>query len=128
MTIRGDEPISRDALIRQAGNADDDAARLEILCQLQALPYQDEQWTEELNRLSGLVDQWINGPELFQWFDRPIRKTLDYDFGIDRSSPLYPLTHLYRARMLIWTALAHRTAAPTATALPPAAGEASGRT
>ncbi len=95
---------SLEKVIRAAGSADDDADRLEILRQLQKRPDLDTQFRAELDRVEGLVDRWVNDPRLFQWFHRPIRKQLDYDFGVAESSPLYPLTHLYRARMLIWTA------------------------
>jgi len=95
---------SVETLIRQAGNAADDALRLEILRRLQARPDLDQDLRADLDRIESLVDRWVNEAGLFQWFHRQIRDKLDYDFGIAETSPLYPLTHLYRARMLIWTA------------------------
>jgi len=37
-------------------------------------------------------------------FYKPIRTQLDYDFGVAPDSLLYPLTCIYRGRMLVWTA------------------------
>jgi GH43 family beta-xylosidase len=91
-------------LIRAAGNVDDDADRLAILRQLQARSNLDQDLRANLDRLETVVDRWVHEPRLFQWFHRQIREKLDYEFGIAETSPLYPLTHLYRARMLIWTA------------------------
>jgi len=97
-------PDKAASMIRRAGNTEDDAKRLEILRQLQSLPRSGAPWKKELQNLESVVDRWVNDPQLFQWFHRSIREKLDYDFGVGQSSPLYPLTHLYRARILIWTA------------------------
>ncbi len=93
-----------DRLIREAGNADDDTARLKILRRLEAAPGRDKTLQKEVRRMVALVDRWVNDPRLFQWFHRPIRKKLDYDFGVRKDSPLYPLTCIYRGRMIVWTA------------------------
>jgi len=98
------EGASVEELILQAGNADDDAVRLEILRKLQAMPELDRGLRADVDRMEALVDRWVNDPRLCQWFNREIQKTLDYDFGVAKGSSVYPLTHLYRARMLIWTA------------------------
>ncbi len=91
-------------LIQQAGNADEDAARLKILRQLKTRPDLDETLRADVDRVVAVVDRWVNDPRLFQWFHKEIRETLDYDFGIAKESPLYPLTCIYRGRMLVWTA------------------------
>ena len=46
------------ALIRQAGNVEDDDARLEILKQLQARPGLDTQLRADVNRMVAFVDRW----------------------------------------------------------------------
>ena len=91
-------------LILQAGNAEDDAARLELLKQLAARTDLKPPLRGDLGRLAAVVERWVHDPRLFQWFDKPIRSTLDYDFGVNEDSPLYPLTCIYRGRMLVWTA------------------------
>ncbi|MBN2474555.1 MAG: hypothetical protein JXB62_08095 [Pirellulales bacterium] len=91
-------------LIQAAGDADEDSARLELLRELKALPDLDDALRADVARMEAFVNRWINSRQLFQWFHREIRDTQDYDFGIARQSPVYPLSHLYRARMLIWTA------------------------
>ena len=92
------------SLIQRAGNADDDAERLAILRELRAVDGLEPSVRAEVERMAAFVDRWVNDPRLYQWFDREIRSTVDYDFGIAAGSPVCPLTHLYRARMLIWTA------------------------
>ena len=89
--------------IRNAGNADDDAVRLEILKKLQKHPDLDETFRAELDRVVALADRWIHDPQLYRWFDREIRSTLDYDVGVAKDSSLYPITCIYRGRMLVWT-------------------------
>ena len=91
-------------LILAAGNADDDAERLEILKRLQAWPDLEDSLRRDVGRIVELVERWTSDPRLFQWFHKEIRENLDYDMGIERDSPLYPLTAIYRGRMLVWTA------------------------
>jgi len=88
------------ALLQQAGNAEDDAARLQCLKTLRQRPDLNEKLKADLDKLIQEIDRWVNGKKL-PYFGR-VRKTLDYDFGIAKDSPVYPLTYLYRARMLIW--------------------------
>lgn len=95
---------SADDLIRQAGNAEDDAQRLEILGRLKNAAGLDPQLRSEVERMVAFVDRWQNDPSLYRWFDRDIRRKLDYDFQIRPESPLYPLARLYRGRMLVWAA------------------------
>jgi hypothetical protein len=93
-----------EGLIRQAGNAEDDAQRLEILKRLGKRDGLDPQLRGEVDHMAALVDRWLHDPSLYRWFDRDIRRKLDYDFKVRPDSPLYPLARLYRGRMLVWTA------------------------
>ena len=92
-------------LIRQAGNAEEDAQRLEILKRLAKVEEGlDPQLRSEVDQMVALVDRWLHDPSLYGWFDRDIRRNQDYEFHIRPESPLYPLARLYRGRMLVWAA------------------------
>lgn len=93
-----------DDLIRQAGNADDDAQRLEILKRLQAMPGLEPGLKADAAAMVAAVEKWVDGRKLDD-FGREIGRTMDYDFKIAPDSPLYSLTRIYRARMLIWLVL-----------------------
>jgi hypothetical protein len=95
---------SPEELIRQAGNAEDDAQRLEILRRLEKAADLDPRLRGEVERMAAFVERWQNDPSLYRWFDRDIRRRLDYDFHVRPESPLYPLARLYRGRMLVWAA------------------------
>ncbi|MBX3178366.1 MAG: hypothetical protein KF886_13480 [Candidatus Hydrogenedentes bacterium] len=90
--------------ISRAGNAPSDAARLLVLQELASDPNLDDSVRRDAARLAEEVDRYINNPRT-DYFSRPVLDTEDYDFGIAADSPLYPLTHLYRARMLIWVTM-----------------------
>jgi len=96
------DPVRK--LIQLAGNANDDRARLEYLRELQKLPDLSERLRTDLQKLIGEIDRWINSKHL-PYFSREISRNKDWDFKIASDSPLYPLTYLYRARMLIWYTL-----------------------
>jgi murein DD-endopeptidase MepM/ murein hydrolase activator NlpD len=100
-TSAGDSEATLD-LIRRAGNAEDDADRLTILKKLQQRPDLSPALRADADRMVALVERWLNDPSLWRWFSGPIRKTLDYPFKIAETSPLHPLTCLYRGRMLVW--------------------------
>lgn len=91
-------------LIQRAGNAYDDATRLDLLKQLRGLPGLDNQLQADADRLIAEVDRWIHDRDL-SYFRRIVGKEGDYEFGIDAGSPLYPLTCMYRARMITWVTL-----------------------
>jgi hypothetical protein len=91
-------------LILQAGNADDDSQRLEVLRRLQGLPQLEAGLRADVDAMVAAVRQWIDGREL-DYFGRQIGRTMDYDFKIEAGSPLYPLTRIYRGRMLVWLVL-----------------------
>ncbi len=92
------------AVIQRAGNADSDALRLELLKRLRSRPDLDADLRKDLDRLITEIDRWVNEKSL-AYFGRQVGRTQDYDFGIAESSPLYPLTYLYRGRMVTWYAL-----------------------
>jgi len=92
------------ALIRRAGNADEDAVRLGILKQLGEMPDASEELKADADRLIAEIERWI-GDDRLEYFSSPILETNDYDFGIAKDSPLYPIADIYRARMLLWVTL-----------------------
>jgi len=91
-------------LIQQAGNADSEGVRLDMLRQLRGRPGVDERLQKDLDRLLREIERWNTDPSL-AYFGSQVSRTRDYDFGIGKDSPLYPLTYLYRGRMLTWYAL-----------------------
>jgi hypothetical protein len=90
--------------IQRAGNADSEDVRLDLLRQLRRRPGLDERLQTDLDRLIREVGRWNTDPAL-DYFGRQVSRTQDYDFGIGQDSPLYPLTYLYRGRMVTWYAL-----------------------
>jgi hypothetical protein len=91
-------------LIYKAGNADDDETRLDLLIELSKLPDLEEQLYTDVERMINEIKRWLYDKSL-TYFGRLILKTNDYDFGIQKSSPLYPITNIYRARMIFWVTL-----------------------
>jgi len=53
------------------------------------------------------VERWNSEPSLYQWFDKEVRRTADYDFSLSARSPLEPLACFYRGRMLVWITNEH---------------------
>ena len=98
----GDKRITD--LINKAGNADDDETRLGFLLELSELPDLEEQLKADTDRLIVEIKRWLYEKSL-TYFGRSILKTNDYDFGIQKTSPLYPITNIYRARMIFWVTL-----------------------
>jgi hypothetical protein len=91
-------------LIQRAGNADSEDLRLDLLRQLRRRPGLDERLQKDLDRLLREIERWSNDKAL-DYFGGQVSRTQDYDFGIRPDSPLYPLTYLYRGRMVTWYAL-----------------------
>ncbi|MHC4180373.1 MAG: hypothetical protein ACYSWU_22955, partial [Planctomycetota bacterium] len=91
-------------MIRRAGNADDDGARLEILKKLQETPGLDAKLKADVDNMAAAVEQWITSKQL-PYFGGRISRTRDFDFRVGQDSPLYPLTCIYRGRMLTWVTL-----------------------
>ena len=88
-------------LIQQAGNADDDTARLDILKELQQVPDLDGQVRTDVDRMVKEVERYISDAHL-TYFGRQVLDKGNYEFGIAEDSPLYPLALLYQARMQTW--------------------------
>jgi len=91
-------------LIALAGNAGDDAACRDYLKELRDVPGLDPELAAEANRLISEIERWLTSPDL-AYFGGQVRKTEDFDFGIAEDSPLYPITDIYRGRMLSWVML-----------------------
>ncbi len=98
------EADSATELIRRAGNAEEESVRLEILKKLQDMPGLDRQLKADVDNMAAAVEQWITSKQM-PYFGREISRRLDFDFKIAEDSPLYPLTCLYRGRMLVWVTL-----------------------
>ena len=96
------------AVIQQAGNADNDEQRLDYLRKLQKQPGLDASLKEDLAKLITQIDRWLHSAgclsaeERLSYFGREVGRKKDFDFQIPESSPVYPLTWLYRGRMVIW--------------------------
>ena len=90
--------------ILKAGNTDSDAVRLTLLRQLRENAQLDASVAEDLDKLIFQINRWQTEKQL-NYFSRQARSDLDFDFGIDKDSPLEPLTWLYRGRMVIWYAM-----------------------
>ncbi len=95
----GDDSIAD--VIQKAGNADSDEVRLEYLKQLREQPNLDSSLKEDLTKLITQIERWL-GEQRLDYFGRQVSRDKDFDFQIPENSMLYPLTWLYRGRMVIW--------------------------
>src|SRR5262245_27056511 len=86
--------------IAGAGNAESDPARLAHLRKLAHRCSVDGTTLAGLEALIKFVERWDSPESRLDFFDREIRRTLSFDFGIDEQSPLHPIAAFYRARML----------------------------
>jgi len=93
---------SAEDLIQQAGNVEDDAARLQLLLRLRDIEGLDPALKGDVDKMVAFVSRWRDEPSLFGWFSKPIRTHLRYDIGVSEDSPLYPLDCFYQGRMLVW--------------------------
>ena len=100
----GPEKASIAVVIRKAGDADSDSVRLEMLRKLREQPKLNESFKADLDRLIAQIDRYINEKKL-TYFGGEVGRKTDFDFGISEDSVLYPLTWLYRGRMVIWFAM-----------------------
>ncbi|GMV91900.1 MAG: hypothetical protein AMXMBFR82_16780 [Candidatus Hydrogenedentota bacterium] len=103
-SVMATEAAPIDELIARAGNAATDDVRLAILKELRVREDLEAGLAQDVDRLIVEVDRWMNDPRL-EYFGSSILKTDQYDFGIAEDSPLFPITELYRARMLTWVTL-----------------------
>lgn len=90
--------------IREAGNAGSEEQRLTCLRRLQQLPGLDAGLRADLEKLVGEIEPFAAGKRL-DAFGKKLKQKMDYDFGLSPSSPLEPLTWLYRGRMITWQVL-----------------------
>jgi hypothetical protein len=101
--LAGEAEAVRD-LIQRAGNAEDDAVRLDLLRRLAKHPDAGADLQADARRLADEVDRWVHDKRLPYW-SREANPEKGYPFGIDAASPLYPITQLYLGRMLTWRTL-----------------------
>jgi len=80
--------------IRQAGKAEDDTVRLELLRKLAAMPGLDPAVKADPEKLVRIVDRWLPDRSLCAWFSGDVIRRCDFDFDIASASPLFPLTCL----------------------------------
>ncbi len=95
----GDDSIA--AVIQRAGNAASDEVRLDYLRQLRERGNLDNSLRNDLTKLITQIERWL-GEKRLDYFGRQVSRNRDFDFQIPESSVLYPLTWLYRGRMVIW--------------------------
>ncbi|MDT8301076.1 MAG: hypothetical protein RQ760_06285, partial [Sedimentisphaerales bacterium] len=98
----GDDSI--EAVIQRAGNSNSDEVRLGCLRQLRERTNLDNSLRGDLTKLITQIERWL-GEKRLDYFGRQVSRNKDFDFDIPESSPLYPLTWLYRGRMVIWYTL-----------------------
>ncbi|MCX8036947.1 MAG: hypothetical protein N3D11_07845 [Candidatus Sumerlaeia bacterium] len=97
-------------LVKLAGNADDEPTRLKYLRQLRQRPDLDSTFTKELNLMIRGAEMWLGHPWLPFFYLRDAKEPVNYlRFEVREDSPLYPLLCFYRARQLLWTAVADGT-------------------
>ncbi|MHC4727237.1 MAG: hypothetical protein ACYS17_08390, partial [Planctomycetota bacterium] len=89
------------AVIQRAGNTESDEVRLNLLKQLRERPNLDNSFKEDLTKLITQIERWL-GEQRLDYFGRYVSRNKDFHFQIPENSPLYPLTWLYRGRMVIW--------------------------
>ncbi len=100
--------------IAAAGNVELDSIRLSHLRTLAHQCTVDGVTLPGLDNLIKFVERWDSPASRLDFFDREIRRTLTFDFGIDAASPLHPLAEFYRARMLVWACLEYSDIYPFA--------------
>lgn len=92
------------SIVQQAGNVDSDEQRLDRLKKLQEQLGLEASLRADLGKLISQIDRWLHDERL-DYFGPDVRRNKDFDFQIPDSSVLYPLTWLYRGRMVIWYAM-----------------------
>jgi len=99
-------------LVQQAGNTDDDRVRQSLLQKMAASSDQDEVRRKEAASLAEFAKKWNESGLKFYGASvrgKPHRALGDYDFGVAKDSPLWPICELYRGRMLAWTLIENST-------------------
>ncbi len=98
-------PPAAAALMQQAGSTEDDLERRACLDQLAALPGLDPALQKEAAALAAYMRSWNEGGlKFYNSFSKgkPPETIGDYDFQVARDSPLFPVTALFRGRMIAW--------------------------
>ena len=95
-----------EALVTRAGNMADDGERLALLREMAADQGLPEDIRLDASRMADEVERWLTEPDL-PYFNGKVLKEGAYDFGVKETSPLFPLTLLYQARMRVWVVLEH---------------------
>ena len=93
-----------DERIQAVGNARTDESRLVALGHLAKTPKLTPVQQGEVQRLTQEIQRYLTDDRL-AYFSRTMLDTDDYDFGVAKDSPLFPLTYLYRGRMLVWVTM-----------------------
>ena len=89
-------------LVRRAGNSESARVQMEAMESLASRSDVPKSVKKDARSMAEFLDRWMHDERL-PFFSRPIHRKLDYPFGISQDSPLYPLTCLYRGKMLFWT-------------------------
>ncbi len=98
-------PPEAKQLIQEAGNTDDDHERQSTLEKLAVMRDLDPRLRQEAAALAEFVRKWNESSLKFyssQYRDQPPKQVGNYDFKVAADSPLYPLTAIYRGRILAW--------------------------
>jgi len=99
---RSDTVLPQGALeryIRAAGNTDDEELRLRIVTELGERAEPGSALRDEAAQLAAEIDLWISAASL-GYFSGRMHDDREYNFGVAEDSPLFPLTRLYRGRLL----------------------------
>jgi len=90
--------------VQECGNMDSDKDRLAYLKKIKDHAALTPDWREDLGKLIAEIERWVFCRRL-EYFSREILEKKDLEFQIAEDSPFYPLTYIYRARMLTWVTL-----------------------
>ena len=107
-TLPANKDIER--VILDAGNADADEVRLQLLRKARETPGLDETLSADLNRMIAAIERWTSvrpdaSGKRLAYFSRDILDRGTHDFGLSPDSPLAPIALLYEARMHLWVTL-----------------------
>lgn len=98
--------------VQKAGDTEDEKERQRCLETLAALPGLDATLKREADALAAFAKSWNEGGlKFYNSFTKgkPPQALGDYAFGVAVDSPLFPLTALYRGRMLAWNLIENST-------------------
>lgn len=110
--LHAELPTDAALILQQAGNTDDDFERQVLLRNLAGLPSLDTRLRGEASSLVDFTRRWNESGLKFYITSvrgKPHRAIGDYDFGVSKDSPLWPICELYRGRMLAWMLIENST-------------------